>query len=153
MLQSISLSVPAFCWKPPTPPPVSSPQLVKHNGLGAGLAHAEKTNTWSLASWVRQHYLQQEQSVGNWRSVGKGQEQRGWGSFWPAFKLQQLQRGSPEETLPLPGASHPGRIPTIAAREGNPVSPRADSLLACLFLYPQQRPQCSAHSRSMISIC
>lgn len=153
MLQSISLSVPAFCWKPPTPPPVSSPQLVKHSGLGAGLAHAEKTNTWSLASWVRHHYLQQEQSMGNWRSLGKGQEQRGWGSFWPAFTGSNSCREDPlqKHCHSQVQAILVGFLPSQRGRET--VSPRADSLLACLFSYPQQRPQCSAHSRSVISIC
>lgn len=44
MLWSICVPAPTFCWKPPTPSLVSPPQLVKHSGLGAGLAHAEKTN-------------------------------------------------------------------------------------------------------------
>lgn len=60
---------------------------------------------------------------GELEKLGEGSGTAGVGIVLACIhRLQQLQRGSPAETLPLPGASHPGRIPTILAREGNSFS-------------------------------
>lgn len=47
---SASKSVPASCWKPPPHPCQLSTTCEEHWDLSASLAHAEKTNTWSLAA-------------------------------------------------------------------------------------------------------
>lgn len=47
---SASKSVPASCWKPPPHPCQLSTTCEERWDLSASLAHAEKTNTWSLAA-------------------------------------------------------------------------------------------------------